>query len=164
MTKELETVLKAPTASKKETQNTGPFAFPHGTARENAHFIPVLFWTAYLLSPGYATEGVDYLDFKKSTFQEGFENQNVEKKEGHDVLSLTARSMHELVTGLRLKKPDASWMNDRRNQFLVDYETNEKLSELSDRILTHHRTDTLRYFINVYLFTVSLAMKASTHP
>jgi hypothetical protein len=158
---QLQRVLAAPVSKKAVHTGGDPFAFPYGTAKENKHFVPVLFWTAYLNAHREAQEGVDYLDFAPRTFQEFYENTSVEKREGAHVLSLTAWVLGTLVRELRLRKPDESWMKSKEVQYELQYETAEDLDYRSRLTVTYHRTDTLRYFVNVYLYTVSLAMAAA---
>lgn len=158
---QFQRTLNAP-VNKSNTSSHGvtKFSFPYGTAKENKHFLPVLFWAAYQNAHLTALQGVDYLDFHHRTFQEFFENDTVEKEAGDHVLTLCANMLGLLVEQLRLKKPDEAWKRNEQN-FIFNYEPPEVINEMSRKILTYHRTDSTRYFINVYLFTVSLAMAAA---
>lgn len=138
-----------------------PFAFPYGTSAENKHFLPILFWAAYLEAPSVIEKGVDYLDFRHRTFQQFFEANNLEKREGEHVLTLCNRTIRTLMDGLRLKTPNESWMKKKSMNFVVQYETEEYKDKLSAMPLTYHGTDSSIEFIGVYLYTVSLAMAAA---
>lgn len=158
---EVERLMAVPAVKSAQTHSDTPFGFPYRTTKETKHLVPVLFWTAYLHAPQYATEGANYRNFHRETFQTRYENHNVENAAGEDVLELTAKVMGKIVKGLRLRKPDESWKKLKEMQFVLKHETQEYMDELSTMTLTYHRTDNLRYFVNAYLYTVSLALSAS---
>ena len=150
--------LGAPVNNKKN--KTDLIAFPYGTGKENKHFLPILFWTAYLNASDYVQTGVDYLDFNKDTFQTYYEVSNWEKAAGDDVIELSALVMH-LLRHLRLKKPDESW--PKFYTYVASYMTEKQRDAQAHIPLTYHATDDVnRYSIGVYAYTVSLAMKAAS--